>query len=47
MKRIIAIVALLSLLLCAAMSANAADINLAKKSTLEKIVQSGETPCRP
>ncbi|WP_319467371.1 transporter substrate-binding domain-containing protein [uncultured Pseudodesulfovibrio sp.] len=42
MKRIIAIVALLSLMLCAAMSASAADIDLAKKSTLEKIVQSGE-----
>ena len=41
MKRIITILAVLSLLLCAAMSAQAADIDLARKSTLEKIVQSG------
>ncbi|WP_207259706.1 transporter substrate-binding domain-containing protein [Desulfovibrio sp. Huiquan2017] len=41
MKRIITLVAVLSLLLCAAMSAQAADIELAKKSTLEQIVQSG------
>lgn len=41
MKRIITILAVLSLLLCAAMSAQAADIELAKKSTLEKIVQRG------
>lgn len=42
MKRIITILAMLSLLLCAAVSANAADIDLAKKSTLEKIVKSGK-----
>ena len=42
MKRIITILAMLSLLMCAAMSASAADIDLAKKSTLEKIIQSGE-----
>ena len=41
MKRLLTILAVLSLLLCAAMSAQAADIELAKKSTLEKIVQSG------
>jgi len=42
MKRIITILAVLSLLLCAAVSAQAADIDLAKKSTLEKVIQSGE-----
>ena len=42
MKRIITILAVLSLLLCAAVSANAADIELAKTSTLEKIISSGE-----
>ena len=42
MKRIISILVVLSLLLCAAMSANAADIELAKTSTLEKIISSGE-----
>lgn len=41
MKRIITVLAMLSLLLCAAVSANAADIELAKKSTLERIVKSG------
>lgn len=41
MKRIITVVAMLSLLLFAAMSANAADINLAKKSTLESILKTG------
>ncbi len=42
MKRIITILAMLSLLLCAAVSANAADIDLAKKSTLETILKSGK-----
>jgi len=42
MKRIITILAVLSLLLCATMSANAADIDLAKKSTIEKILKKGE-----
>jgi len=41
MKRLITILAMLSLLLCAAVSANAADIELAKKSTLEQILQRG------
>ena len=41
MKRIITILAVLSLLLCAAMSAQAADIELAKTSTLEQIVKRG------
>jgi len=41
MKRIITLLAMLSLLLCAAMSASAADIDLARKSTLEKVIQSG------
>jgi len=42
MKRILTIVAILSMLLCAAVSANAADIDLAKKSTLEQILKSGK-----
>ncbi|QJB58041.1 transporter substrate-binding domain-containing protein [Pseudodesulfovibrio sp. zrk46] len=42
MKRIITILAMLSLLLCAAVSANAADIELAKKSTLEQIIKTGK-----
>ena len=42
MKRIITILAMLSLLMCAAMSASAADIDVAKKSNLEKIITSGE-----
>ncbi|MGL1862016.1 MAG: transporter substrate-binding domain-containing protein [Pseudodesulfovibrio sp.] len=42
MKRIITILAMLSLLMCAAMSASAADIDVAKKSNLERIISSGE-----
>ncbi|CCH47304.1 transporter substrate-binding domain-containing protein [Pseudodesulfovibrio piezophilus] len=41
MTLIITLLAMLSLLLCAAMSASAADIDLARKSTLEKVIQSG------
>ena len=41
MKRIITILAMVSVLLCAAMSANAADIELARKSTLESVIQNG------
>ena len=42
MKRIITIVTMLSMLLCAAMSASASSIDLVEQSTLTKIIKRGE-----